>query len=58
MCVFNRCPNYAFQCQYGACVPKIAKCNGKNDCADGSDEKLIECLKGSSSSVQPKPNCQ
>lgn len=41
-------------------MPKTAKCNGKNDCADSSDEKIPECLKGPTDTSQSKPNklCQ
>lgn len=39
----NRCPNYSFRCKYGACVDYNAKCDGKNDCIDGSDENMPEC---------------
>jgi len=41
--VWYRCPKYAYRCKYGACVDKSKKCDGKNDCADGSDENLPEC---------------
>lgn len=51
-----RCPNYAFRCKYGACVKKNAKCNGENDCIDGSDENLPECR--SSPQQSNGPNCQ
>ncbi|XP_066998504.2 modular serine protease [Anabrus simplex] len=34
----SRCPETAFQCQYGACIKKHHKCDGNHDCADGSDE--------------------
>lgn len=45
MYLYNRCPGSAFRCNYGACISKNAKCNGKNDCVDGSDEQLPECKK-------------
>ena len=27
-----------FQCIYGGCIPIELKCNGEDDCVDGSDE--------------------
>ncbi|VVC38140.1 Hypothetical protein CINCED_3A020844, partial [Cinara cedri] len=33
------CPNYLFQCKYGACVGGDSKCDGVEQCADGSDEE-------------------
>lgn len=29
----------SFKGDYGACVIRTARCNGKNECSDGSDEK-------------------
>lgn len=37
------CPFFAFRCRYGACVDKKVRCNGVNDCADGSDEDYLLC---------------
>lgn len=36
------CPR-GFRCRYGACVPKNSRCNGIEDCADGSDEDELLC---------------
>ncbi|XP_077865976.1 LDL receptor repeat-containing protein egg-1-like [Saccoglossus kowalevskii] len=30
---------YQFTCTDGSCIPKYFKCNGNNDCEDGSDEE-------------------
>lgn len=43
-CVF-RCPEFAFQCAYGACVDGDAECNNEKQCADGSDENTARCPK-------------
>lgn len=43
---FNfRCPQFAFQCAYGACVDSSAECNSVIDCVDGSDENTAKCSK-------------
>lgn len=34
-----RCPEHLFQCGSRECVPPSHKCDGHNDCSDGSDEK-------------------
>lgn len=34
-----------FPCTSGECVPFALRCNGVPDCADGSDEAVIECGK-------------
>lgn len=41
--ILNRCPGLAFRCDYGACISKNLKCDGKNDCFDGSDENAFVC---------------
>lgn len=33
-----RCPEYTLKCNYGACVSKSSRCDGRKQCADGSDE--------------------
>lgn len=37
-------PFTSFQCTDGSCIPKGARCNGVNNCADGSDETGCHCL--------------
>lgn len=38
-----RCPGFTYKCEYGACVIRDAECDGKIDCADGSDERSPNC---------------
>ncbi len=33
------CSPNSFTCKSGKCIPQNLKCNGKNDCPDGSDEE-------------------
>lgn len=37
------CPKENFRCTYGACVSLSAKCDGRVDCADKSDENHPDC---------------
>ncbi len=45
ICVFSvfftgtACSPNSFTCKSGKCIPQNLKCNGKNDCPDGSDEE-------------------
>lgn len=34
----HRCPTYTYRCSYGACVSRSARCDGRTDCVDASDE--------------------
>ena len=34
----NRCRSYEFECDDGYCVDNDYRCNGEDDCYDGSDE--------------------
>ncbi|CAB3222458.1 unnamed protein product [Arctia plantaginis] len=42
----HRCPQYSFQCDDGSCVDQGSDCNGRQDCADGSDESDELCKPG------------
>lgn len=53
-----RCQEYAFQCLYGACVDGDSVCNGVDDCADGSDEKLRQCRDKPRPSVPKRSACR
>lgn len=42
-CVFvEKCKLGEFSCRNGHCVHKTLKCDGKDDCTDGSDESKCE----------------
>lgn len=43
MYYYFRCPGFSFQCAYGACIDKTKKCDGEEDCKDGSDEDPELC---------------
>jgi len=45
-----KCEESQFQCSNGRCIPLLWKCDGDEDCSDGSDESA--CGKYSSSCTQ------
>ena len=34
------CTHDEFRCNYGGCIPKRYRCDGEDDCDDGSDEAM------------------
>uniref|UniRef100_A0A3B3R2I7 Low density lipoprotein receptor-related protein 2a n=1 Tax=Paramormyrops kingsleyae TaxID=1676925 RepID=A0A3B3R2I7_9TELE len=38
------CPPFLFECRNHVCLQSHWKCDGDNDCGDGSDEELHTCL--------------
>lgn len=49
-CANYRCPQYTYKCAYGGCIFEGARCDGKNDCIDNSDE--ADCF-GSPITITP-----
>lgn len=44
--IFKGCSSNQFTCSNGQCVPLTTRCNGRNECSDGSDELKcgnVEC---------------
>ena len=35
---YKACREGEFRCSYGKCIPEYFRCDGENDCEDGSDE--------------------
>ena len=42
------CPWNYFVCSNGKCLPHIFKCDGQDNCGDGSDESGETCIYGHS----------
>jgi len=42
ICIYS-CPATAFRCADGACIDGNLRCNGIDNCADGSDESRSSC---------------
>ncbi|XP_033120821.1 very low-density lipoprotein receptor-like [Anneissia japonica] len=47
---FGGCAPDQFKCGNDRCIPAVWKCDGENDCADGSDEN--ECVKKTCSATE------
>lgn len=41
------CPIDAFNCSNGRCIANLLRCDGEDDCGDGSDEDETICPSGS-----------
>jgi hypothetical protein len=45
LCI-GTCPWNDFACLNGKCIPHLFKCDGYNNCGDGSDESSDNCPNG------------
>merc|ERR1712142_904412 len=47
------CPAQTWRCESGACIPEAARCDGYNDCKDGTDE--LDCTTTMQAPAQMPP---
>lgn len=53
----QRCKSDEFQCHNHRCIRSLWKCDGDDDCLDGSDEESHSCCEDVKISLHCRPTC-